>query len=242
MHESKAHIIARLQKEILPLQGFKNIQNDAMSGMELGPMKYAFPHQIFPTGAIHEFFCGCPEDTAATSGFIAALLATLMRSSGVAIWIGSTRNVFPPALVSFGITSDKIIFIDLNKEKEVVWAMEEALKCDGIAAVISEIAHLDFIASRRLQLAVEQSSVTGFIIRCNPRNLNTACIARWKISPIQSIAANDLPGVGFPAWQVELLKIRNGKPGNWQIAWAVDQFRYITNIGAVLPVQQKKTG
>ena len=63
--------------------------------------------------------------------------------------------------------------------------MEEALKCDGIAAVVGEIQELSFTVSRRLQLAVEQSRVTGFILRNNPRNLNTtACVTRWKITPL----------------------------------------------------------
>jgi protein ImuA len=31
---------------------------------------------------------------------------------------------------------------------------------------------------------------------------------------------DDLPGVAFPRWQVELLKVRNGKPGIWQLEWA----------------------
>jgi protein ImuA len=242
MHESKADIIARLQKQIMPLQGFKNMLHDAMPGIELGPMKNAFPNGLFPSGAIHEFFCAGAEEAAATGGFIAALLAALMQRSGVAIWIGSNRTVFPPALVSFGIAADKIIFIDLQKEKDVLWAMEEALKCDGIAVVIGEMQELGFTASRRLQLAVEQSRVTGFIIRRNPHNLSTACIARWKVSPLQSVSAADLPGVGFPCWNVELLKIRNGKPGNWQVAWAADRFRYISNISALMPAQQKKTG
>lgn len=40
--------------------------------------------------------------------------------------------------------------------------MEEALKCGGLAAVVGEVQDISFTASRRLQLAVEQSGVTGF--------------------------------------------------------------------------------
>ena len=46
------------------------------------------------------------------------------------------RTIFPPALKSFGIAPDKIIFIDLKKEKEILWAMEEALKCDGLQQLL----------------------------------------------------------------------------------------------------------
>jgi hypothetical protein len=36
-----------------------------------------------------------------------------------------------------------------------------------------------------------------------------------------------MPGVGFPGWNVELLKVRNGKPGSWQIEWAESRFQNI---------------
>ena len=166
-----------------------------------------------------------------------------MSSDGAVIWISASRIIFPPALKSFGIAPDKIIFIDLQKEKEIMWAMEEALKCKGLSAVIGEMQELNFTASRRLQLAVEQSKVTGFILRRNPRSINTtACITRWQITSAQSELMDDLPGVGFPRWNVELLKVRNGYPGKWQIEFAAGHFRHISKAVAIPLVQQKKTG
>ena len=243
MPATKADIIAQLQKDILFLQGFKPSLNGTAADVVPGPIKDAFPGASFPLGVVHEFLPGGAEDTAATGGFIAGVLATLMRSSGVSLWISSSRTLFPPALKSFGIDPGKIIFIDLEKEKDILWAMEEGLKCDGLAAVVAEIQEISFTVSRRLQLAVEQSRVTGFILRRNPRNLNTtACISRWKIIPLPSELADDLPGVGFPRWNVELLKIRNGKPGAWQIEWAAGRFRHISRIPSTALEHQKKAG
>jgi len=121
--------------------------------------------------------------------------------------------------------------------------MEEALKCEGLAAVIGEIKELSFTASRRLQLAVEQSRVTGFIIRNNPRTITTtACVTRWKITALSSELEDGLPGVGFPRWNVDLLKVRNGNPGKWQIEFNAGRFRHIYKT-AVIPQQlQQKTG
>ncbi|WP_148233512.1 ImuA family protein [Pseudopedobacter saltans] len=99
--------------------------------------------------------------------------------------------------------------------------MEEALKCKGLAAVVAELQELSFSQSRRLQLAVESSRVSGFVLRRDTRKINTtACVARWRISPQPSLLLEKgLPGVGFPQWQVELLKVKNGQPGSWNIAW-----------------------
>lgn len=243
MHSTKADIIAQLQKEILPLQGFKSTTNSSAVDVGLGPMKYAFPNATFPLGAVHEFCCTGKKDAAATTGFIAGVMAALMKRGGATLWISSNRTVFPPALKFFGIEPDRIIFVDLQKEKDILWAMEEALKCDGLAAVVGEFRELSFTASRRLQLAVEQSRVTGFVIRCNPRNLSAnACVTRWKITSLPSILEDDMPGMGFPRWNVELLKIRNGKPGSWQMEFNAGQFIHIPKTTSIVLEQQRKTG
>ena len=227
MPVTKADIIAQLQRAIMPLQGFRSTLHGSAATVDLGAVNDSFPNNIFPTGAVHEFFCHQPEDIAVTTGFIAGIMAALMKNNGAVLWISASRKVFPPALLSFGINPDKIIFIDLQREKDVLWCMEEALKCDSLVGVVGEMQEITFTASRRLQLAVEQSRVTGFIVRSTPRNLSTACIARWKITSIPSKLEDDMPGVGFPGWNVELIKVRNGKPGSWQLEWVAKQFRHV---------------
>src|SRR5690606_39979301 len=92
-----------------------------------------------------------------------------------------------------------------------------------------------FVQSRRLQLAVEKSRVTGLILRCNPRAIgSTACTARWRIRSLPSILVDGLPGVGFPRWEVELLKVRNGNPGCWQLEWSENRFL------PVMPAEQAR--
>ena len=240
---TKADIIAQLQRDILPLQRFKNkLSQTVMDALPM-PVIHAFHNAAFPLGAVHEFVAGNMEDTAATGGFVSGLLASLMRKGGATIWISSYRTIFPPALASFDIEPDKIIFIDLKKEKEILWATEEALKCNGLTAVVGEIPELSFTASRRLQLAVEDSRVTGFIIRCNPRIINTtACVTRWKITSLPSELPEGMPGVGFPRWNVDLLKVRNGRPGSWEIEFAAGRFRLISKITAIEREHQKKAG
>jgi protein ImuA len=240
---SKAHIIHQLQKEILSLQGFKTKMPGSLLDVQLGPIKYAFPNNNFPLGAVHEFICSEAEDRATTTAFIAGIASSLMRNNGVSLWIGSKQTLYPPALTSFGIAPEKIIFIELQKEKEILWAMEEALKCSGLAIVVAEIKDLSFTASRRLQLAVEQSLVTGFIIRHNPININpTACVSRWQIKPVRSAPEEGMPGVGYPRWNVTVLKVRNGKGGSWMVEWNAGSFKHIPDNAVVFEEEKKKTG
>jgi protein ImuA len=151
-----------------------------------------------------------------------------MVDGGACLWISASRTLFPPALKLFGVEPDRIIFIDLKKEKDVLWAMEEALKCDGLAAVIGEVSDINLTQSRRLQLTVEKSKVTGLILRNNKQKLaTTACVARWQIKPIVSELEDGMPGVGFPRWNVELLKVKNGSPGSWDIEWSAGKFNLV---------------
>ena len=159
MASTKDNIIAQLRKDILPLQGFRATANTFCPDVELGPIKESFPNARFPLGVIHEFCCTGIEDAAASSGFIAGILSALMQNGGVCLWISASRNVFPMGLKAFGIDPDKIIFVDLQKEKDILWTMEEVLKCDGLSAVLGEMREFSFTASRRFQLAADQSGV-----------------------------------------------------------------------------------
>jgi protein ImuA len=225
MPEAKKDIISQLQKDILLWQGFTPPPAGVAKGIGLGPLESAFPNGVFPTGTIHEMMCPTPEQAAATGGLMGGLLASLMQQGGACMWIGLSRKLFPPSLTTFDVEPHRVIFIDLQREKDVLWAMEEALKCEGLAAVIAEVREISFAQSRRLQLAVESSKVTGFLLRNDPRKPGTnTCVARWQVTPLPSELEDELPGVGFPRWQVDLLRVRNGSPGSWKLEWAGGRF------------------
>ena len=177
-------IIQQLRQEILLREGLRPPSAAAVD-MGLGPVAAAFPQGVFPTGAMHELLSDGPEGAAAGSAWVAVLLGRLMTREGACVWIGSNPNIYPPALKAYGVEPERVVFVNVRKEKEALWAMEEALKCEGLAAVVGEIRDVSFLASRRFQLAVEQSRVTGFLLRDRPRNRQPiATVARWQITPL----------------------------------------------------------
>jgi Uncharacterized conserved protein len=239
----KKEILRRLKQTILSMEGFSVGQDSQRHDFGLGAMNAAFPGGAFPIGMMHEFVSPTEACAAAANGFLAGLVGTLMKNEGVCLWISAGRKIFPPAMKFFGIAPHRIIFIDVNREKDVLWVTEQALKCKALAAVVAELRDVSFAESRRLQLAVEMSRVTGFLHREQPRLVNTlACVARWKIRPLASWT-DRLPGVGFPCMEVELVKIRNGKPGIWQFGWRNGTFRIISErdkVSVKPPVPQKE--
>lgn len=236
-------IIGELQRQILKLQGTQPC-SDHNPSLGLGAIEDVFPGKVFPRAAIHELISVNSESAASTNGFLSVMLSALMQQSGSCLWISTRRTLFPPALKTFGMEPDRMLFVDVSNVKDALWAMEEALKCNALTAVIGEFTALSFDESRRLQLAVEQSKVTGFIHRFKPKVENTvACVSRWKITPLFSDTPDQLPGMGFPRWNIELLKVRNGKPSSWQVQWSPQGLEYLTPAEHTIPtVYTRQTG
>lgn len=239
----KVQVFKSLQREILALSGLKPSPDGSFTKLFPPSVNASFPGNEFPLAALHEFYTSDPESWSATGGFLMGILSRLMKNAGPCIWVGSHRFIFPPALVRFGVQPDRVIFLQAKKAKDILWAIEECLRCENLAAVIGDVKNLSFNVSRRLQLAIETSKVPGFIIRDNSFQQNiTASVTRWNITTLPSQAIDNLPGLGYPRWRVELMKVRNGRTGKWDIFYDGKNYRVIPKLTSIPAHQQLKTG
>jgi protein ImuA len=216
-----------LRQEVRRLEGFRNVTS------RLGAVRFgvpaidnALPEKSFPLGVTHEFVSEGPEEGAVTAGFISGLMSLMMKEGGTVAWVGRQRNIYAPGLAFFGLDAKRILFIQADRDRDALWAMEEALRCKGLAAVVGETGDADLTATRRLQLAAEDSGATGLLLRTKPKKTGTsACVTRWHIRPLPSVSENGLPGLGAPRWRVELLKTRGGRPAAWDVEWKNGRFQ-----------------
>ena len=169
-----------------------------------------------PLGCLHEVGA---EDSGAGTAFAAALLARLATAEAPAVWILRGRDLHAAGLAAYGLTPDRLIAVRAPRDTDALWAMEEALRCKRLSAVLGEVGRLDLTASRRLQLAAEASGVTGFLLNIAARRPATAsaAVTRWRIAPAPSAPTE--PGVGAPRWEVALERCRGGRPGAWLLEW-----------------------
>lgn len=243
-------IINQLQQQIIGLQGHKAAGEEHRTPLGLGALEAAFPGGVFPRGVIHELISTSSEEAGCTSGFLSVVLGKLMQQGGSCLWISTVprRSIFPPALKAFGVDPERILFLDAKTPKETLWAVEEALKCSALPAVVGELSELSFNDSRRLQLAAEQSQVSGFIHRFRPKTENAvACVSRWRITSLPSELPNAKPGPGFARWNVNLSKVRNGTPGSWQVQWSDMGLDYLqpfisTTLNVTANIDERQTG
>ncbi|OCX54353.1 Error-prone repair protein ImuA [Mucilaginibacter sp. PPCGB 2223] len=222
--ESKQQVISKLRQELLQWEGYKPPVAGQRGVLGLGELEQVFPNKIFPKNCVHELVCATTEQAAASGGFISGILSLLMQQGGVCVWIGRAHRLFAPGLAAFGVQPHQVIFISLQKDKDALWVMEEALKCPGLTAVVCELRQMDFKQSQRFQRAVENSRVTGFVLRNAGKLSSTASAARWQVQPLPSTDLGGLPGLGFLRWQVDLLKVRNGQTGRFQLEWQEKRF------------------
>lgn len=219
-------IIEQLRQEVLELEGRRLVRAEKQPQLGLGPIERAFRGQVFPRGTIHEFSYEHPGQGASSLGFIAAVLGRLLQHGGYCLWITGRQKVYPLGLSRFGLAAERIFFLRAEEQRKAIWAMEEALKSPALVAVVGELSNLSFAASRRLQLAVEDTGVTGIVYRSLSFPAQAlACSCRWRIRPLPGVS-NGVPGLSHPRWRVELTKSRTGIPDKWDLEWVEQGFRY----------------
>ena len=175
----------------------------------------ALPQGGLALGALHEVAGG---GDGAVDGAIAALFAAgiAARLPGQVLWCLTRPDLFAPALQQVGLDPDRVLYLETGDEKSLMACFEEGLRHGGLAAVVAETARLSMTASRRLQLAAEDSGVTAIAVRRWRRASEaadfgqpTAAVTRWRVTA-QPSSPLPAPGVGRPRWFVELLRCRSG--------------------------------
>ncbi|WP_051340737.1 ImuA family protein [Azospirillum halopraeferens] len=233
----KAAVLAGLRARIRRLEGIGGAADGRVLPFGVAGIDDALPEGGLPPGCLHELMAG--DDPGAGTAFAAALLARLARAgSGPAVWIVRGRDLHAPGLAAYGLGPERLIAVRVRRDAEALWAMEEALRCRAVSAVLGEVGRTDLTAGRRLQLAAEAGGVTGLLLpREEPRGAGAA-VTRWRIAAVPGVPPAGEPGVGPARWRVELLRCRGGRPGAWVVEWRDGAFEAVDPvIGAERPPQ-----
>ncbi len=178
-------------------------------------------------GCLHEFI---DKGFDAGTGFCTALLGKFAACrDGFVLWCLSLSSIhefgglYAPGLVAGGLDPQRLIVLRAAREKDVLWAMEEGLRCNCLVAVLGEVRRIDLKSSRRLQLAAKASGTSAFLLRhsmAEGDSYSAASTTRWRLTtaPVSASAKQLLPL--RERWCVELLRCRGGLPGGeWILEW-----------------------
>jgi hypothetical protein len=156
--------------------------------------------------------------------------------------LAATPGVEPTASIPGGVRADTSlldasVFVDAADENERLWAIESALRCPSVAAVVADGSRLSLAGSRRLQLAAAAHGPEGPIaLLARPpsdRALPSAARTRWLVTPRPAASSTSadapaaLPGRAHadqqaqpppaavePGWTVRLLRRKGVRPAS----------------------------
>lgn len=129
-----------------------------------------------PTAAVVEWMQSCTGVAASTLAFRCA--APLLQHAGTLAVVDSEKDFYPPSLSSLGIASRRVLVVRpspvpqngglpeaAQRRANVLWTIEQLARCEGVRVLVASIDRVSATAQRRLQLAVERSGVTVFLMR-----------------------------------------------------------------------------
>jgi protein ImuA len=199
------------------------------------------PHGGLDRGALHAVLAGDCRDMPAALGFAAALAARFAAGRGPILWVGQVTGgargladfggLYGPGLLSLGLDPDRLILASVQRQDDMLWALEQGLGCPDLALVVGEVdpgTPLSLTAARRLQLAAARSGVTALAVggHAGREDGLVAAVTRWCVA---AAPAPDPDFSNLPARQQRFevaLSARGSRPGHWCLDWSSRDKRF----------------
>jgi protein ImuA len=234
-------MLAKLRKTLRALERVTGINGEAgMLAFGIAALDAALGGGL-PRGALHEIAAASESHIAAATGFALALTSPKNEKTRVAIWIAQDMALLEsgapcgPGLDSFALAPERLITVAVAKSRDLLWAMEEALRCRGAGVVIGELRgeNIEPVALRRLSLAASGSGALAVLLRGAPQGDASTATTRWIVA-----AAPSLPSPGTPRLRAQLIRNRRGPLGSWMLEWSDTDERFILASTHPQPVAQ----
>lgn len=173
-----------------------------------------------PPRLVHEVFADETRDGGAALGFALAEARGLLTPERPAIFVMQLGQEAQEAgvpygtgLRQFGLDPEAVVLARAETITELLWAIEEAVACRAVAAVVADIAGhhkaLDFTVSRRLSLRAQAAGGSVFLVRYGREREASAARLRWRVVPASSAPPPfDARAPGPPRFAVTLEKGR----------------------------------
>jgi protein ImuA len=180
-----------------------------------------------PSRRLHEIVPASVFQLGAAAGFALALTA-LSQRKGAVVWIQQGLAAleggvpYGPGAELFDIVPSRFLLVRTATPRDALWAMEESLRCPGVAVAIAELSGAgeaaDLTATRRINLVAEAHGVLPLLLRHQPLCGTSACTTRWRVASAPG-RKDGLGGIGGTAFALTLAKNQRGPIGDWHVEW-----------------------
>lgn len=150
-------------------------------------------------GALHEIAATGEAHLPAAAGFALAVAKRAAPSPRL-FWVSEdmafAESGVPhgAGLDAFGLAPEQLVMVSTTHRRDLLWAMEEALRCGATTAVIGEMraGAIDGVAIRRLSLAAAESGTLALLLRTEPPGDASTAATRWVVGAASN--TNVIPG------------------------------------------------
>ncbi len=233
----RSSALSTLRARIAALEGTGREVVAGVVPLAVPAIDAVLPWGGLPRGCLHEIapISADRAEAGAACGFAVAVLGRLAAAAErPVLWITRDDDPYAPGLAALGLPPQRLILVRPYKPAQVLWALEEGLRCAALAGVLAETWGIEPTAARRLQLAARASGGTALLLN---RGAGAApAMTRWRIAPAPSQAPAG-EGVGAWRWQVDLLRCRgraaaeDGRVAAWTVEWC-DETRGLRVVAA----------
>lgn len=178
------------------------------------------PHRGLRRGTIVQWIGDIHGSGASSLSLMAAAHIARSEISGgkPLVIFDSGKHFYPPAAISLGVPANRMVIVHKRRQHshaDMIWALDQALRCDAVAAVWAEIGPwLNDRDARRLQLAAEAGGTVGLFVRPEAvRGRPSFADISWHVSPLQEQHPASSAGSANRRLRVQIDRCRGGAQG-----------------------------
>ena len=160
---ARLDLIRDLRERTRQIEASRRAANPDALSTGFDALDQLLPGPGLPWGTLTEWLNECEGGGALTLAL--AIAAKAVRRGGAFVMIDGANEFYPPAAAQLGIPLDRMLVVHPDNARTALWAWEQALRCEGVAATLGWIAELSDRPFRRLQLAAETGGGLGFLLR-----------------------------------------------------------------------------
>jgi protein ImuA len=199
-------LVESLRERIAHIEGARRPRQEHPLSTGCEGLDRLLPAGGLNRGTLVEWLAAGVGTGAETLALLAAREA--VREGGALVIFDGAKEFYPPEAVRLGIAAEVVIVVQAASEADCLWALDQALRCPGVAAVLAHPGRLDGKNFRRLQLAAEEGGGLGCLLR-SERDLEKPSWAdvRLRIEP------RPQPTGGTRRFRIEVIRGRGGASG-----------------------------
>ncbi len=163
-------VLQSLRQQMRHCESLHHVGGELVIPSGCPALDQVLPQGGFRLGSLVEWLSVGPGSGSATWALRVAeqalqLAGSQRRGQQRMVVIDQDRSFYPPVAATLGIDLRQLVVIQPRGHSDSIWALDQALRCPGVAAVWSRLSQLAPRDFRRLQLAAEQGGSLGLLLR-----------------------------------------------------------------------------